>query len=182
MDTKEAEELLKDIEDRIKAEIPQDSSTDRAEKLILMQEILNHEPKIIVETGTHRGMTTVYMGLAAKKVGAIIYTYDPFEWGAYGNFAKFLDLPIVYHQEPGISSLIENIDFLFIDGYHEKVHVLAEIDALFPKLNEGALVFFHDTNGSNPSCDVPGAIKERNLEVVHLETLNGMEKYIFKKQ
>lgn len=170
------EDLLKDIEDKIISEIPQDDSTSREEKLMLMQAILDKKPKVIVETGTHRGKTTVYMGLAAKEIGAHIYTFDPFEWGAYGNFGKF-DLPITYFQKPGKDCHIENIDFFFCDGWHEKIYVLEEIDAIFPHLTKGAMVYFHDTNGRSPSCDVPGAIEERNLKVEYLKTLNGMAVY-----
>lgn len=173
-----AEELLKDREDEIKREIPSEDSTSREEKLILMEEILKTKPKIIIETGTHRGLTTCYLGLAAKEVGAVIHTYDPFEWCAYGNFAKFLDLPITYHQEAGKNCTIENIDFAFIDGFHEKHHVISELDTILPKLSDGAVVYFHDTNGSNESCDVPGAIQEKGLKVEYLKTLNGMAKYV----
>lgn len=174
---KTPEQLLKDIEDKIVSEIPQDDSTSREEKLILMQAILDTKPRVIVETGTHRGKTTVYMGLAAKEVGAQIHTFDPFEWGAYGNFSKFLDLPIIYYQKAGKLCDIKNIDFFFCDGWHEKMYVLEEIDAIFPNLSKKAVVYFHDTNGSNISCDVPGAIDERKLKVKYLKTLNGMAVY-----
>lgn len=172
-----AEDLLKGIEEVIIREIPADDSTSREEKLILMEAILKHRPKVIVETGTHKGLTTCYMGLSAKEVGAVIHTYDPFEWGARGNFSKFLDLPIIMHEAKGITCDIENIDFAFIDGFHEKEHVVGELDVILPRLTDGALVYFHDTNGSSVTCDVPGGIKEKGLEVEVLKTLNGMMLY-----
>src|SRR4030043_259293 len=122
------EQLLKDREEEIKREIPAEDSTSREEKLILMDEILKHKPKVILETGTHRGLTTCYLALAAKEVGAVIHTYDPFEWGAYGNFGKFLDLPIVYYQQGGKTCDLPQVDFAFIDGFHEKFHVIEELD------------------------------------------------------
>lgn len=172
-----AEDLLKDREEEILREIPSEDSTSREEKLILMQEILNVKPKVIVETGTHRGLTTCYLGLAAKEVGAHIYTYDPFDWGASGNFAKFLDLPITYFKKAGILCEMQEVGFAFIDGFHEKHHVLSEIDMILPKLIKGAIVYFHDTNGSDIYCDVPGALTEKNLQVEYLKTTNGMAKY-----
>lgn len=171
------EQLLKDREEEIIREIPCEDSTSREEKIILMQEILDRKPKVIVETGTHRGLTTCYMGLAAKEVGAHIYTYDPFEWGASGNFAKFLDLPISYYQQPGVTCNLENIDFAFIDGFHEKFHVVDELNILLPKLSKGAIVYLHDTNGVSESCDVPGGIDEVGLKVKYLKTQNGMAVY-----
>lgn len=173
-----AEDLLKEREEIIKREIPSEDSTSREEKLILMQEILDNKPKVIVETGTHRGLTTCYLGLAAKEVGAVIHTYDPFDWGAYGNFAKFLDLPITYHQAPGKTCDVPQVDFFFCDGFHEKFHVIEELDTMLPKLSNGAIVYFHDTNGRNDSCDVPGGIEHHGLKVEYLKTLNGMAKYV----
>lgn len=173
-----AEALLESREEEIKREIPSEDSTSREEKLILMSQILEHKPKVIVETGTHRGLTTCYLGLAAKEVGATIHTYDPFEWGAYGNFSKFLDLPIVYHQAPGKTCDVPSVDFFFCDGFHEKFHVIEELDMMLPKLSKGAIVYFHDTNGSNESCDVPGGIDHHKLKVESLKTLNGMARYV----
>lgn len=172
-----AEDLLNEIEPLILKEIPGEDSTSREEKLILMQTILDRKPKVIVETGTHRGLTTCYMGLAAKEVGAVIHTYDPFEWGAYGNFGKFPELPIVYHQSGGVTCDIDNIDMAFIDGFHEKFHVVDELNVILPRLSDNAIVYLHDTNGSNESCDVPGGIDEVGIKVKYLKTLNGMAVY-----
>lgn len=176
--------MLEQLEPRLINEIPQDDSTSREEKVILYEEIKKLKPKLVVETGTHRGLTTCYMLCALAENGdGHLHTADPYEWGAYGNFAKFMELHpfVTYYQMPGVqmADKIEGeIEFAFIDGFHEKVEVLAEIDKIFPKLKEGAVVYFHDTNGSNPSCDVPGAIDERGLKVEYLKTLNGMAKYV----
>lgn len=174
---------LEKLQDRINAEFPTDDTTSLEEKMILHDAILKLKPKAVVETGTHRGLTTMYMlcALADNREGHL-WTADPFEWGAYGNFAKFEETHpyVTYRQIRGIelSDEVDGIDFMFIDGFHEKHEVLAEIDALFPKLNEGAHVYFHDTNGSNDYCDVPGAIDERGLKVEYLKTLNGMAHYV----
>lgn len=176
-----AEDLLAGREEILIREIPSEDSTSREEKIILMQEILDNRPKIIVETGTHRGLTTCYLGVAAKEVGATIHTYDPYDWGAYGNFAKFLDLPITYHQQPGKSCDLSSVDFFFCDGFHEKFHVVEELDTILPKLTDGAIVYFHDTNGRNEHCDVPGGIEHHGLKVEYLKTLNGMAKYVHNK-
>lgn len=174
---KVCEELLRDREEEIKREIPSEDSTSIEEKLQLMVSILEHKPKIILETGTHRGLTTCYLGLVAKEVGAIVHTYDPYEWGVVGNFAKFLDLPIVYHQTAGITCDLPVVDWFFCDGFHEKVQVIAELDMVLPKLSKGAIIFFHDTNGSNISCDVSGGIDHHGLKVTYHKTLNGMAEY-----
>lgn len=172
------ENILNNREQTILSEVSSDDSTSREEKLILMQEIINRKPKVIVETGTHRGLTTCYLALAAKEVGAVVHTYDPFDWEAQRNFDKFPDLPIVYHQQPGKACDLPSVDFFFCDGFHEKFHVVEELDVMLPKLTDGAIVYFHDTNGSNASCDVPGGIDHHGLDVEYLKTLNGMAKYV----
>ncbi len=167
--------------DEIKKEIPNEDSASEEEKMILHDEILKLKPKVIVETGTHRGLTTMYLALAVQKNGiGHIWTADPFEWGASGNFRKFPELEklITYEQIEGKDLKVEKIDFMFIDGFHEKVVVLEEINALFPHLNDGAVVYFHDTNGSNASCDIPGAVQEAGLKVEQINTLNGMMRYV----
>lgn len=171
-------------EELIITEVPQDDSTSYEEKMILYEEIKKIKPNVVVETGTHRGLTTLYMLHALWENGkGHLHTADPFEWGAAGNFRKFPELErhVTYYQKPGKDLVVEGIDFMFIDGFHEKHFVLEEIDALFPYLNPGAVVYFHDTNGSNIYCDVPGAIDERGLKVEYLKTQNGMAKYVHKK-
>jgi len=170
-----------ELEEKIKSEVPQDDSASIEEKMILHNAILELKPKVVLETGTHKGLATLYMLEAIRQNGeGHMWTADPFEWGAVGNFRKFPELEklVTYEQVPGVNTSAEGIDFMFVDGYHEKVEVLAEIDALFPKLNPGAHVYFHDTNGSNISCDVPGALEERGLKVEYLKTLNGMAHYV----
>lgn len=169
------------FEEQIKAEVPQDDSTSLEEKMILYKEIKKLKPEVVVETGTHRGLTALYMLHALWENGkGHLHTADPYEWGQRGNFRKFPELEqyVTYYDIPGKDLPVDKIDFAFIDGFHEKVEVLDEIDALFPKLNEGAVVYFHDTNGSNEHCDVVGAVAERKLKVETLKTLNGMLKYV----
>lgn len=167
------------LEQRIIKEVPNEDSTSLKEKVLLMDLIRKHKPKTIVEIGTHRGLTTLYMAVAAKEVGATIDTYDPFEWGARGNFRKFEDVFdfITYHQEGSLACDLDKIDFIFCDGYHEKDVVVGEIEHFWPKLTKKAVVVFHDTNGSNPLCDVPGALNEKGLKVKYLKTENGLAIY-----
>lgn len=175
-----AKDIITPRQEEIMREIPSEDSTSEEEKYILMASILEHKPKVIVETGTHRGLTTCYLATAAREVGAVVHTYDPFEWGAYGNFAKFLDLPITYHQAPGKSCDLPSVDWFFCDGFHEKQHVIEELDTILPKLSKGGIIYFHDTNGRNESCDVPGGIEHHGLDVTYLKTQNGMAVYVKK--
>lgn len=172
-------------EELIIKEVPQDDSTSLEEKMILYNEIKKLKPNVVLETGTHRGLTSLYMAHAIWENGfGHLYTADPYEWGAKGNFRKFPELEAftTWKQIRGSQMIaeVEGIEFAFIDGYHEKVEVLEELDALLPRLADGAVVYFHDTNGSNEHCDVPGAIEEKGLKVEYIKTQNGIAKYVHK--
>lgn len=162
--------------------IKTDDSTAEDEKKILMDSIREHKPMVIVETGTHHGLTACYLAEVAKEYGGHVHTYDPYNHNADENIAQFPELPITVYRERGDSCSLPVIDWAFIDGYHEKEEVLSEIDAIFPRLSDGAVVFFHDTNGRNPFCDVPSAIEARDLSVEYTRTTNGIAKYIHKKK
>lgn len=169
-------------EELIKIEVPQDDSTSHEEKMILYNEIKRFKPQTVVEIGTHRGLTTLYMAHALWENGSgHLHTCDPNpEWCQTGNFRKFPELEkhITFYGIQGKNMDIQDIDFLFVDGFHEREYVLEEIDALFPKLSPNAVVYFHDTNGRNIYCDVPGAIEECGLQVEYIKTQNGLAKYI----
>lgn len=167
------------LEAKILAEIPKDDSTDIGEKYFLYGLIRSINPRVVVETGTHKGLTSCYMAAALLDNGkGYLITADPFEWGQRGNFAKFPELPITYYQIPGKDLKVPNIDFLFIDGFHEKQEVLDEVKALFPQLSPLAMVVFHDCHPSEgPDADVEGAIKELGLKAVLIPSVNRMRIY-----
>lgn len=175
------------FEELITREVPQDDSTSLEEKMILYEEIKKLKPQVVVETGTHRGLTTLYMLHALWENGTgHLYTADPFEWGAKGNFRKIPELEqyVTYQQVRGselITGISNEIQFAFIDGFHEKKEVLEEMNVLLPKLADKAVVYLHDTNGSNEYCDVIGAIDELGLKVDYLKTTNGMARYVHKR-
>lgn len=164
---------------KIYDEILADDSADEAEQLLLYSFIRSTKPKTIVETGTHRGRTTLIMAEAIKDEGieAHIHTADPYPWGQEENFAKFPELSknITFHNIPGKDIHVEQIDFLFIDGFHEKAEVIAEWEALSPKLSENAIVIFHDCDyPGNKLCDPNGAIEELKIPTIWVPTKNKM--------
>lgn len=168
--------------DKIYEEILADDSADEAEQLLLYSLVRSLEPKVVVETGTHRGRTTLILAHAMLDQGVEghVHTADPYPWGQQENFDKFPELSkyITYHAIPGKDVPVDNIDFLFIDGYHEKQEVLDEWSTLSPKLTEQAVVVFHDCGyPCNRLCDPNGAVEELNIPTIWIPTKNRMRIY-----
>lgn len=141
------------------------------------------KPKVVVETGTHKGLSTHYIAEALKDNGeGHIWTTDPVDWGQEDNCGRFSPLKewITYQRIRGIDLQIDApVDFFFCDGFHEKEEVLAEIDYFFPKLSKNALAVFHDCDDVPESWErmVNGAIKERGLKTVYIPSKNRMRIY-----
>lgn len=175
--------------DQIDIEVPKDDSASEGEKMLLYWLIRELKPKVVVETGTHKGLATLYMAHAlfdnylnsnGSAITGHITTYDPFEWNQRGNFAKFPELLpyITYKQLPGKDMTEEQIDFVFIDGFHGFKDVFDEIRVLLPRLTKNATVVFHDCWPTETGgIDVNGAIESFGLKNVWLGTTNAMRIY-----
>jgi predicted O-methyltransferase YrrM len=171
-----------ELEERIKREIPADDSTSLGEKYILYWLIRETKPKVLVETGTHRGLTTMYMLEAMLQNGfGFLDTCDPNdEWGQLGNFRKFPEHEkmMKFHKQRGVTMLkgVKDVDFAFIDGFHGKEDVLPEIKELLPRLSKRAIVVFHDCWYGNTD-GVNEALEEAGLQTVWLPTKNAIRIY-----
>lgn len=173
--------MNKELEEKIIREVPADDSTSHGEKMLLYWLIRNLKPKNVVETGTHKGLTTCYIAAALKDNGiGHITTCDPTEqWHQRGNFAKFPELMdiITFKAVRGDQLEVEQpVDFFFCDGYHGIQDVLEEIDHFFPKLSKSCVVVFHDCWYGNTD-GVNEAIEARGLKTIWLPTKNAIRIY-----
>ena len=174
--------MLEFIE-KIDKEIPTDDAADLGERMLLYSLIVSIKPKVVVETGTHRGLTALYMAHALYDNGkGVLYTAEPNDsmWGAKGNFRKFPELEkrIKYFEGMGKDMPVEGeIEIAFIDSEHEKEVVLGEMENFSPHFSEEAVVLFHDCGGDNERVGVNAAIKELGLKAIILPTLNTMRIY-----
>lgn len=180
--------LTQDFIDLVEKEIPQDSSTALEEKFILYSLIRALKPEVVVETGTHKGKTSVYLGQALIDNGkGHLHTCDPWHFDQIGNFRKIpgMNDVITYYQLPGIQLPVEEIDFAFIDGYHVPSEVEPEILYFLPKLKKGGVMVFHDTYPQtmvDPAYpleleDVAASLEKLGLKAVQLNTACGMRIY-----
>lgn len=172
-----------ELEARIIREVPAEDSTSLGEKMLLYWMIREFKPERVVETGTHRGLTTLYMlaALEDNKKGSLI-TCDPNDyWQQIGNFSKFPELMprVQYRRLPGVQMLAEHegeIDFAFIDGFHGKEDVVPEIEELMPKLSKRAVVVYHDCWYGNTD-GVNEALEEFDFKTIWLPTKNAIRVY-----
>ena len=175
--------MLEFIE-QIDKEIPTDDAADFGERLLLYSLIRSIKPEVVVETGTHKGLTALYMAQALyDNEFGLLYTCDPNEWGAKGNIRKFPELEkrIKYFEGKGKDMEVDGkIDFLFVDSEHEKEVVIGEMEHFLPQLSERAIVVFHDCAGDVGYVGVNAAIKELGLKTIILPTFNTMRIYCHK--
>jgi predicted O-methyltransferase YrrM len=161
-------------------EVPADDSASRGERMLLYWFIRELRPKVVVETGSHKGLSTLYMAAALhdNKEGHITTADTNPQWNSRGNFAKFPDLLpyITFHMIEGKQLAVDNIDFLFLDSFHDKQVVLDEISALFPRLSTVATVVFHDC-WHGTSDGVNEAIAQKKLRTIWLPTKNAIRIY-----
>jgi len=124
------------------------------------------QPKNIVELGTCLGITSVYLKNAVPN--ADFYTLEgctetaavakeEFEKAGLpdirqviGNFDDTL---------PGVIEQLDKIDFLFVDGNHQKEATLRYFDWCLPKVHEDTLLIFDDIYWSEGMKEAWAAIK-----------------------
>lgn len=138
-------------------------------------------PMVCLEVGTHKGVMALTIASALKdnENGGHLWTCDPVDLKQQENIDYFAELEpyITYEQKKGQDMVVNNIDFLFIDGFHEKEWVVAEIKALFPRLSKCAVVLFHDCGGDNEYVGVNEAVLASGFTTILLPTRTRMRIY-----
>ena len=171
-----------EFREQIEKEVPRDDAADFGEQMILYSLIRAIKPNIVVEVGTHKGMTSLYMAHALYDNGiGVLHTCDPFEWGQQGNFRKFPELEklIKFYPIKGEELDVDEIDILFLDGYHEYEYVERELKHFIPRLSEKGIIIFHDCKGDKPGGEVGvnTAIRDAGLSTVLIPTENYIRIY-----
>lgn len=123
------------------------------------------QPRIVVELGTHNGVSFAAFCEAAKRASVSSRCYAVDTWqgdehaGHYGN-EIFNDLnEFVRGRYADVAELLRmtfdeardyfadgSIDLLHIDGLHTYEAVKHDFETWLPKLSQRAVVLFHDTN------------------------------------
>jgi predicted O-methyltransferase YrrM len=114
------------------------------------------QPAVILELGTSLGLTTLYMALAKKQ--AKVYTLEGspeiFEVALQNRRSlkveNIIGIEGPFHKTlPDLLAKVEHLDFVFIDGHHQKEATLGYFKMILSKLSSKAVVVVDDIHWSN---------------------------------
>jgi len=121
-------------------------------------------PRVLVELGTHRGVSYMAFCQAARRLPAPARCFAIDTWegdghaGAYGNEVFDAVSAVNAARYPDISTLLRmrfsealdrfedgSVDLLHIDGFHTYEAVAEDFRTWLPKMSRRGVVLFHDT-------------------------------------
>lgn len=120
------------------------------------------KPRLGAEIGCHRGKNAAT--LLARMPNLKLYMVDPWrldcELGGRSEFmaqalaeTEFAALRRVIVRKPSPDAAVDvpnDLDFAFIDGDHSYEACLADLEAWWPKVRSGGMLFGHDIDHPNP--------------------------------
>lgn len=121
---------------------------------------------VIVEVGSWKGKSTVWLAKGSKGNRVKVYAIDPHtgspehvkKYGKIWTFEEFkrniknagcedIVIPIIKTSEDAAREWNKPIEFTFIDGAHDYESVKLDFELWFPHVIEGGIMAFHDTVG-----------------------------------
>ncbi|MCR8560830.1 class I SAM-dependent methyltransferase [Mucilaginibacter sp. BJC16-A38] len=118
---------------------------------LLYRLVADLKPRNIIELGTCLGITTLYLQKAAP--GAKVYTLEgcPETAGVAKQTLKKGEInnvePVVGNFDdtlPGVINSLDELDFVFVDGNHQKNATLNYFEWCLPKVHEDTMLIFDD--------------------------------------
>lgn len=145
------------------------------EVAILINSIINMvEAKNVLEIGTYRGITTLFMADSIQSRKGSVVTIDIKDYASL-NFknSKFKNI-INYklgNSHKILSSLNQKFDLIFIDADHSEQGVFKDFNITKKYLNNDGIIIFHDSNSFKGVKNVINYIKHlNNFQVIDLKT------------
>lgn len=148
--------------------------------------------KNLVEVGSFLGGSACYLAQKIKEDGgrANLFCVDTWDFNNIGpdhirmvdgnksNYSNFIDnvnrcdvadmiTPIESDSITAASEFDDgNIDFLYLDGCHDREYVYKELEAWYPKMNENSFISGHDFNDVGVRDSVERFFAERQHSIV----------------
>lgn len=146
------------------------------------------KPKVVVETGTHKGFSALVIAKALQQNGeGHLYTVDMKDHQARALLQKFGVAQFVtvsnMHSSQFLRAVHKDvvIDLLWLDADHTKEAVLEEFTIAAPHLRAGSYIGFHDTiidpredaavqeiRKRNPSWDYIRCVTARGFDLMRV--------------
>jgi predicted O-methyltransferase YrrM len=108
---------------------------------------------LILELGTGKGQSTTVLLQACEEKDGRLVSVDIVDCSQVSDSKRWqfvqsdsTDVELILYKAPYLK---EGIDILYIDSFHRKEHVNAELTGWYPYMNEKAWIFFDDVD-SNP--------------------------------
>ena len=133
----------------------------------------------IIEIGSWKGKSTIWLGHGSKNGNrATVYAIDPHVVShahrLYRNVRPFEEftrnienagvndivVPIVQTSEKASNNFNSNAELIFVDGAHEYEAVKLDFQLWFPKLLDGGIIAFHDSDRFNKYPGPRRVVKE----------------------
>jgi predicted O-methyltransferase YrrM len=121
--------------------------------LLMYSFVRTIKPDVVIETGTHKGFSSLIIADAIKNNGTgHLYTIDTKDYGVSEEFKKFgLESFSTFLQGKStdvirdLSNRIQKVDFLWLDADHSEHGVLDELAEARTMIKPGTYIAFHDS-------------------------------------
>lgn len=118
---------------------------------LLYRLVADLKPRNIVELGTCLGITTLYLQKASPEAKVFTMEGCPETAGVAKQTFKKGEIsniePIIGNFDdtlPGVINNLEQLDFVFVDGNHQKDATLKYFELSLPKVHENTMLIFDD--------------------------------------
>ena len=113
----------------------------------------------IVEIGSWKGRSTIWLASGARQAGQQVYAIDPHAGSREDATARTFDVfraniaaagladvvvPLVMTSAAAARQIAQDVEVLFIDGDHSDAGASADGDVWLPRLLDGGTVLMHD--------------------------------------
>lgn len=151
---------------------------------VLEQYVSDKENSIFVDIGVRFGCSSAIMSIDSTKKNNKIYGIDV-DYSTFNsncvvgeNYTKLVGDSSTIGKNSKIKDL-KNVDVLFIDSLHVREQVLCELYYWVPRLNDNALIVFHDSHWPEGKKDTFGGKEWESVDKAITEYfgLNVLEDY-----